>query len=105
MILAFKSASLVAMTNEAAIRSQSPQFEEFMVPDDNVFLLHCFREQVEAELNAILTDEEFLDIMRVRGIPEDATDLVILPEGWVHPDRSRRKDWRLVNGEVVLQGN
>lgn len=56
------------------------------------------RDQLEA-VAKFITDQEYLEFVRLRSIPEDATDVVQLPDNWSPPtERLFRDSWVISGG-------
>jgi hypothetical protein len=50
-----------------------------------------------------MTEAAYTAFIMERSIPPEATDVTILPENWVAPERSKRDKWRLRNGRVEIE--
>ena len=72
--------------------------------DGGVTILNvASRENLSSVLGDI-TASEYVDHVFSRSIPRDAIDVTVLPMDWVEPDRYKRNNWRLRNGEIVVEG-
>lgn len=49
-----------------------------------------------------MTDEEYRAFMISRLIPESVKDFIELPDDCQEPDRAKRADWRIRDGQVVI---
>jgi hypothetical protein len=63
-----------------------------------VGLFFCTPKETIERQTGPLTEEQYLEIV-MQGIPETA---IRLPDDWTSPDRSRRDEWRIVNGTVII---
>jgi len=52
-----------------------------------------------------MSQEQYEHHVRARSIPDDAADVIRLPDDWQPPSgRDKRDKWRLVNGEIIVAG-
>ncbi len=51
-----------------------------------------------------MTDENYETFVRSRLIPDHIpnADVIVLPDDWQGLDRSKRDEWRIRNGEIVV---
>lgn len=70
-------------------------------PDGGVSILGAMPKQSIEGILGLLTDEEYRAHI-MTAIPPDATDVTVLPDGWVEPDKAYRDAWRLKDGKVII---
>jgi hypothetical protein len=54
-------------------------------------------------VNGPMTDEEYEAFVRSRLVPANAKCVITLPDDWEAPDRSMRNEWRIRDGQVVIE--
>jgi hypothetical protein len=78
----------------------------YTTPDGGVAIVHAApKEQLERVLGP-MTDAQYEAHVRQRSIPDDATDVQKLPDGWTPPDdRTFRDAWKNDKGKVSVDLN
>jgi len=77
----------------------------YMNRHGGVSIVHGAPKESLEQMHGPMTDEQYEQHVRARSIPPDANDVVRLPDEWEPPSgRDKRDKWRLVNGEIIVDG-
>lgn len=73
----------------------------YSVADGSVTIVYGQRHILDRTLGRPATDAEYEADVR-KDIPAEAVAIVDLPDDWSQADRSRRSEWRIVDGALVI---
>lgn len=60
------------------------------------------KQALERQMGA-MTDDAYKAFVISRLIPETVSGFIELDDNWQSPDRSKRSQWRIRNGEIVVE--
>lgn len=72
-------------------------------PDGGVSIVMAAPKHQLERSRGPMTDDEYEAHVREKSIPPDAKDVTRLPDDWQPPPREKRDQWRIRNGEVVVE--